>query len=90
MSAVTTDALGLACEQALLFGRAKQAALERTNERQSPPPPPPTPGRFRVSSRVPLARLLFTICANGELVRMPRSDKLHPYVIYFDMLPARS
>ena len=43
----------VACEQALLFGRAKRAARERTSEVPSP--------RFPVSSRVPLARLLFTI-----------------------------
>ena len=41
MCAVTTDALGLACEQALLFWRAKEAVLERTNERQSREGPPP-------------------------------------------------
>ena len=51
----------VACEQALLFGRAKRAARERTSEVPSP--------RFPVSSRVPLARLLFTISPNGELAR---------------------
>ena len=55
------------CEQALLFGRAKQAARERASERQSREEAPAL--RFRVSSRVPLARLLFTISPNGELAR---------------------
>ena len=43
----------LACEQALLFGRPKRAAKPRGAG--SPVP------RFRVFSRVPLARLLFTV-----------------------------
>ena len=47
----------VACEQALLFGRAKRAVRERTSEGPSP--------RFRV----PLARLLFTTYPNGELAR---------------------
>ena len=41
-----------ACEQALLFKREKRAARERASQQQS---------RFRVSSCVSLARLLFTI-----------------------------
>ena len=55
----------IACEQALLFGRAKQAARERASEQQTLFPAP----RFRVSSRVPLARPLFTISPNGEFTR---------------------
>ena len=41
-----------AFEQSLLIKRGKRAAPERASEQHS---------RFRVSSRVPLARLLFTI-----------------------------
>ena len=43
----------IACEEALLFGRAKRAARARASERRSRESP--------VSSRVPLARVLFTI-----------------------------
>ena len=50
------------------IGRTKQAARERASERQSWEGPPPNP-RFHVSSRVLLARLLFTISPNGELAR---------------------
>ena len=55
----------IACKQALLFGRAKQAARERASERQTLFPTP----RFCVSSRVPLVRPLFTISPNGEFSR---------------------
>ena len=56
----------LAFEQALLFGRAKRAARERARARGKESDHCklsflyPVP-RFGVSSRVPLARLLFTI-----------------------------
>ena len=43
----------IVCEQALLFGRTKRSARDHASGRQRP--------HFRVSSRVPLARLLFTI-----------------------------
>ena len=42
----------LACEQALLFGRAKRAVRERASERRRREEP---------------ARVLFTISPNGEL-----------------------
>ena len=77
MCAVTTDALGLACEQALPFGRAKQAALwnARTSGKAA-----------RGRPRAPLSRLLsrasrastFHDIHKGELARMLHSDKLHP------------
>ena len=44
----------LACEEALLFGRAKRGTRKLASERRSR-------ARFRVSSHAPLARLLFTI-----------------------------
>ena len=45
----------------LLFGRVKRVARARY-----PPPPPLFVPRFRVSSRVPLVRLLFTISPKGR------------------------
>ena len=47
---VESDAAKLACEQALLFGRAKRAVRERVSEQES-----------RDLAAFPLARLLFTI-----------------------------
>ena len=58
----------IACEQALLFARAKQAARERASERQTLFPNP----HLGVSSRVPLALPLFTISPNGEFARRLR------------------
>ena len=56
------------CEQALLFGRAKRAARSRGKEILSLSPNA-IPSRFRVSSRVPLARPLFTISLKWRVAR---------------------
>ena len=65
----------VACEQALLFGRAKRAARERMSERRSREGPRglslPRPC-LRVSSRVPLVRPLFMIPAKQRACSQAR------------------
>ena len=60
----------IAWDQSLLLVQAKRAARGR-GKSLSPAP------RFRVSSRVPLEGILFTISPNGELARRLESVPFH-------------
>ena len=61
-----SNAMYLACEQALLFGRAKRAARERASERRSREGPPPAVASLLAC----LSRVYFSrYPPNGELAR---------------------
>ena len=72
-----------AFEQSLLIKRGKRAARERASEQHS---------RFRVSSRVPLARLLFTISPKWKACKRVFCIRSHvfPFVAVLNHLTKKT